>query len=144
MRWSDVAREVYALPPGQNLQVPKASLVHPRDLEPCFRPSTGIGAPGVRAHWRCLDGDTGRSLHALETDEAFLVHWDRVDPSVSLLGHLYADAPQVAVTGGAILGAGLGAAIGGKDGALWGAALGVGLSLLARVGVHFYHQEAQP
>lgn len=146
MKWSDAARQVYALPPGQNLQVNKGDLTHPRDLEPCFRASLGLSAPGVKAHWRCLDTATGRCIHVLETDDLFLVHWDLVDPSVSFLGHLYADAPQVAVTGGVLLGAGLGAALSGKDGALWGALAGVVLSLAARAGVQLYHnhKEAQP
>jgi hypothetical protein len=86
-RWSDVMRDVFALRAGVNLSVPKSAVVHPRDLEPVFRASTGLHQEGVIAHWRCRT-ENDRCIHALETSDAFLVHWDRVDPNASLLGPL--------------------------------------------------------
>lgn len=146
-RWSEVMRDVFAQRAGVNLSVPKSAVVHPRDLEPVFRASAGLHQDGVIAHWRCRTEDD-RCVHALETADAFLVHWDRVDPNASLLGHLFADAPEVAVGASIALGAGLGASVAREQGALWGGLVGLLLGLAARIGVQAYHdqqeQEATP
>jgi hypothetical protein len=140
-------RDVFALRAGVNLSVPKSAVVHPRDLEPVFRASTGLHQEGVIAHWRCRT-ENDRCIHALETSDAFLVHWDRVDPNASLLGHLFSDAPEVAVVAAAVAGGSAGAAFGGERGAWVGAALGLLLGAGVRVAVQAYHnrqdQEARP
>jgi hypothetical protein len=144
-RWSEVFAEVFALRAGVNLSIPKSAVVHPRDMDPVFRASSGLHQEGVIAHWRCRTEDD-RCIHALETSDAFLVHWDRVDPNASLLGHLFADAPEVAVGASLALGAGLGASVGKEKGALVGGLAGLILGLLVRLGVQAYedNQEATP
>ena len=41
----------------------------------------------------------GRGIHVKEYDDYYTIHWDKVDPSVSKLGHLYEDAPGILAAG---------------------------------------------
>ncbi|MGB0651913.1 MAG: hypothetical protein ACPGQL_01825 [Thermoplasmatota archaeon] len=97
--WQDAARAVLALPPHAPLRLERGEVPHP---EACgFYRSTGLNR-AADAHFRFPLGDD-RGLHALEFGDHFLVHWDRIDPSVSVLGHFVADV--LSVTKRRVLGA---------------------------------------
>ena len=52
----------------------------------------------------------GKGIHIKEYEDHYTIHWDKIDPSVSTLGHLYEDAPEwLALLGltGIIVGVGL-------------------------------------
>ena len=89
--WGDVTRAVLNLPEHKDLKVMKWSVPHP--LEAGFR--EGLGDPvGQKANYR-LALPNGRGLHVKEYDHHYLIHWDRVDPSIDLVGHIIEDAPHV-------------------------------------------------
>ena len=89
--WGDVARAVLNLPEHIDLKVMKWSVPHP--LEAGFR--EGLGDPvGQKANYRLALFD-GRGLHVKEYDNYYLIHWDRWDPSIYPLRHIFEDAPHL-------------------------------------------------
>jgi len=62
-----------------------------------------VGLPvGQRADYRLLL-PSGECLHVRDYGEHYGAHLDAVDPSVSVYGHLWNDAPQILVIGGALV-----------------------------------------
>mgnify|MGYP001773268492 CR=1 FL=1 len=90
--WSRIIHKVLRLPAHKDIVVEKSStLVHPTLVG--FRRS--IGEPhGQSADYRLRLYD-GRSIHVREYSDHYRVHWDRVDPSVSIVAHLKHDAPHI-------------------------------------------------
>ena len=84
--WNAIALAVMALPQHGKLHVPRATVPHPEEAG-LYR---SIGLARNCAHYRHALPD-GRGLHVHEYDDHYRVHWDAVDPSVSLLRHLWHD-----------------------------------------------------
>lgn len=91
--WSNLISYVLRLPSHQNVIVLKSQYVHP--LQVGFYPSFGDWH-GQIADYRLRFSDDQRSIHALEYEDRYLVHWDWRDPSVDPVGHIQYDAPQYA------------------------------------------------
>ena len=75
-------------PPPDEVRVEKWQVTEPLDG---WYFSVGIGKPGCVAHLR------NGNLHALDMDEFWLLHRDKVDPAKDPAGHLVVDAPGVLV-----------------------------------------------
>jgi hypothetical protein len=88
--WSAIATAVLALPPHQPLEVRRAAVPDPKDCG--FYASTGLDRKCLH-HYRCALPD-GRGLHVHVFRRRYLVHWDRVDPSVSVLRHFWHDVTR--------------------------------------------------
>jgi hypothetical protein len=84
--WQAVALAALALPRHDKLVVPRDRVPHPRDAG--LYPSIGL-AKRCRHYRRALPD--GRGLHVHEYADRYHVHWDAVDPSVSVLRHLLSD-----------------------------------------------------
>lgn len=62
-----------------------------------------VGTPdGQLADYRRRLED-GRGIHLQQYPDHWEMHWDKVDPSQNLLGHLREDAPGVLAVGGILL-----------------------------------------
>lgn len=85
--WNAVALAVMALPKHGKLRVARDSVPHPA-LAGLYR-STGLNRK-CSGHYRQALPD-GRGLHVHEYADHYHVHWDAVDPSVSLLRHFLHD-----------------------------------------------------
>ena len=84
--WNAIALAVMALPKHGKLHVPRETVPHPAHCG--FYRSVGLN---VKArHYRFALRD-GRGVHVHEHDDHYHVHWDAVDPSVSLLRHFLED-----------------------------------------------------
>jgi hypothetical protein len=90
--WQAVALAALALPRHDKLVVPRDRVPHPRDAG--LYPSVGL-AQHCRHYRRALPD--GRGLHVHEYGDRYHVHWDAVDPSVSVLRHFLADVTHAAV-----------------------------------------------
>lgn len=88
--WDAIAIAVLALPAHQPLEVPRDRLPHPRGSG--FYESTGLNRKCLH-HYRLALPD-GRGLHVHVHRRRYVVHWDRVDPSVSVLRHFFADVTR--------------------------------------------------
>lgn len=88
--WSYIARVVLNLPEHTDRKVMKWSVPHP--LEAGFRKGHGDYAE-QKGDYRLALLD-GRGLHIKEYDNYYLIHWDRWDPSINPLGHIFEDAPH--------------------------------------------------
>src|ERR1041385_5769511 len=84
--WQAVALAALALPRHDKLVVPRDRVPHPSEAG--LYPSVGL-AQNCR-HYRHALPD-GRGLHVHEYADRFVVHWDAVDPSVSVLRHVLHD-----------------------------------------------------
>lgn len=84
--WTAVAAAVMALPQHGKLRVPRDRVPHPAAAG-LYR---SVGLARRCRHYRHALPD-GRGLHVHEYDDHYHVHWDAVDPSVSLLRHLLHD-----------------------------------------------------
>jgi hypothetical protein len=84
--WKAIASAVMALPQHGKLHVRRDEVPHPRDAG-LYR---SVGLARKCRHYRHVLPD-GRGLHVHEYDDHYRVHWDAVDPSVSLLRHLWHD-----------------------------------------------------
>ena len=85
--WNAVALAVMALPKHGKLRVPRDAVPHPAEAG-LYR-SVGLNRR-CTAHYRHALPD-GRGLHVHEFADHYHVHWDAVDPSVSLLRHFLHD-----------------------------------------------------
>jgi hypothetical protein len=85
--WHAIAVTVLALPKHGKLDIPRHEVPHPSHVG-LYR-SVGL-APKCR-HYRHALAD-GRGLHVHEFATHYRVHWDAVDPSVSLVRHFVHDA----------------------------------------------------
>ena len=84
--WNAVALAVMALPKHGKLRVPRDTVPHPSSCG--FYRSVGLN---VKArHYRHAFAD-GRGFHVHEYADHYHVHWDAVDPSVSLVRHFLED-----------------------------------------------------
>ena len=88
--WDALASLVLALPPHQPVEVPRERLPHPRACG--FYESTGLNRKCLH-HFRKRLPD-GRGLHVHVHRRRYVVHWDRVDPSVSVLRHFGLDVTR--------------------------------------------------
>jgi hypothetical protein len=88
--WEAIASVVLALPPHQSLTVDRARIPHPKQCG--FYLSTGLERKCLH-HYRYRLPD-GRGLHVHSFRNHYLVHWDRVDPSVSVLRHFWHDVTR--------------------------------------------------
>src|SRR5688572_6869984 len=89
--WNAVALAVMALPQHGKLRVSRDAVPHPSGCG--FYRSIGLN---VKArHYRQALAD-GRGFHVHEYDDHYHVHWDAVDPSVSLLRHFLEDVVHAA------------------------------------------------
>ena len=87
--WGEVLRFLRAQPPHTTMWIPRGtSLGHPREW-PGMRRSAGL-PKGQLQDWRCVGPDNG-GLHILAYQTGFRCHYDRVDPSVSLVAHMAVD-----------------------------------------------------
>ena len=84
--WKAIAAAVMALPQHGKLHVRRDDVPHPRDAG-LYR---SLGLARKCRHYRHALPD-GRGLHVHEYEDHYRVHWDAVDPSVSLLRHLWHD-----------------------------------------------------
>jgi len=84
--WSGVALAALALPRHDRLVVPRDAVPHPSSAG-LYR---SVGLARNCRHYRHALRD-GRGLHVHEHDDAYHVHWDAVDPSVSVLRHVLSD-----------------------------------------------------
>lgn len=85
--WQGIAIAALALPRHEKLVVKRdAAVPHPKDSG--LYPSVGL-AQKCRHYRRALPD--GRGLHVHEYADRFVVHWDAVDPSVSVLRHFLKD-----------------------------------------------------
>lgn len=85
--WKAVALAVMALPKHGKLRVPRDSVPHPAQAG-LYR-STGLNRK-CSGHYRQAMPD-GRGLHVHVYADHYHVHWDAVDPSVSLVRHFLQD-----------------------------------------------------
>jgi hypothetical protein len=88
--WAAVAVAALALPQHGKLHVPRDQVPHP--LQAGMYSSRGM-ARRCR-HYRHALPD-GKGLHVHEYEDHFRVHWDAVDPSISLLKHFLHDVLHV-------------------------------------------------
>ena len=84
--WRGVAVAALALPRHDRLLVPRDRVPHP-EAAGLYR---SVGLARNCRHYRHALGD-GRGLHVHEHHDAYHVHWDAVDPSVSVLRHFLSD-----------------------------------------------------
>jgi len=84
--WKAIAVAVMALPQHGKLHVPRDRVPHPEHAG-LYR---SLGLARQCRHYRQALPD-GRGLHVHEYADHYRVHWDAVDPSVSLLRHLWHD-----------------------------------------------------
>ena len=89
--WQAVALAALALPRHDKLVVPRDRVPHPSEAG--LYPSVGL-AQRCR-HYRHALPD-GRGLHVHEYADRYHVHWDAVDPSVSVLRHFLSDVVHAA------------------------------------------------
>jgi hypothetical protein len=85
--WNAVALAVMALPKHGKLRVARDTVPHPSACG-LYR-STGLNR-SCTSHYRHVLPD-GRGLHVHEYADHYHVHWDAVDPSVSLVRHFLHD-----------------------------------------------------
>lgn len=88
--WHAIANVVLALPAHQPLQVERRQVPHPRACG--FYPSTGLDRRCLHHYRLALPDGKGLHVHAFRTH--YLVHWDRVDPSVSVWRHFWHDVTR--------------------------------------------------
>lgn len=88
--WDALASLVLALPAHQPLEVPRERLPHPGGCG--FYESTGLNRKCLH-HFRKPLPD-GRGLHVHVHRRRYVVHWDRVDPSVSVVRHFWHDVTR--------------------------------------------------
>lgn len=93
--WDTLTSLVLALPPHQPLEVQPDQLPHPRSCG--FYESTGLNRKCLH-HFRKPLPD-GRGLHVHVHRRRYVVHWDRVDPSVSVLRHFWHDVTRAMARG---------------------------------------------
>ena len=84
--WKAIAVAVMALPQHGKLHVPRHLVAHP--LAAGLYRSLGL-ARRCRHYRKALPD--GRGLHVHEYGDHYRVHWDAIDPSISLLRHLWHD-----------------------------------------------------
>ena len=84
--WHGIALAALALPRHEKLVVARDRVPHPKDSGLYL----SIGLAQKCRHYRKALPD-GRGLHVHEYDDRFVVHWDAVDPSVSVLRHFLTD-----------------------------------------------------
>jgi hypothetical protein len=97
-----------SLPPHEEIFYSKDEIPHPLNLG--FHRRFGE-LKGQLADYG-LSLKDGRGIHAVEYDNKFGFHWDKVDPSVNWFEHLRRDSPATYVCMGTLVGAGIGGAIG--------------------------------
>lgn len=88
--WETLIEKVLRLPAHKNIKISKNELLHP--LFAGFRKAWGEFR-GEIANYRKKLFD-GRSIHVREFRKVYKVHWDYVDPSVSIIKHILKDAPH--------------------------------------------------
>jgi len=91
--WVNFIRKVLSMPKHAVLKIPKRLVPLPTEVG--FE-KTDLGyLKGAKCQYRLMLED-GRSLHLLEYDDYYTLHWDEIDPRKDPLGHLIFDAPEIA------------------------------------------------
>jgi len=91
LKWDSFTERILRAKPRQDLRIPKGLIESP--LEANF--IAGKGLPkGQLADWRKTLKD-GRGLHIREYETDYKIHWDEVDPGLSLVKHLSQDTPRL-------------------------------------------------
>ena len=98
MSWFSVEFNVLQNPCHTDLRIDKWEVPHPTIVG--FQRSTGEFQGQIADYRKSVSN--GRSLHAREFHDHYLVHWDIVDPLKNPILHLLVDAPHLAVIIGAI------------------------------------------
>jgi hypothetical protein len=120
-RWRDLLPWIKQHAAGTVLRLEKWQVEHPRDGG--LRPSVGLPM-GQQSDFRLRLADCS-GLHVRDFGTHYEAHIDQVDPDCDPVDHLVKDAPDVAISGAAALGALLGTALGrSKEAALVGGLLG--------------------
>lgn len=88
--WQSIANVVLALPAHQPVEVERRHVPHPRACG--FYASTGLDRRCLHHYRRALPDGRGLHVHVFRTH--YLVHWDRVDPSVSVWRHFWQDVTR--------------------------------------------------
>ena len=94
--WDGIVKRVRRRAPHADLRISKDAVPHPTSAG--FVRHTG-DPRGQRADYRRPELD-GAGIHVKEYADRFHVHWDRVDPTENMLGHILADAPHWLLFGG--------------------------------------------
>jgi hypothetical protein len=84
--WQGITLTALALPRHEKLVVSRTGVPHPRDSGLY----ASIGLAQKCRHYRKALPD-GRGLHVHEYADRFVVHWDAVDPSISVVRHFLED-----------------------------------------------------
>lgn len=84
--WQGIALAALALPRHEKLVVARDRVPHPKESGLYL----SVGLAQRCRHYRKALPD-GRGLHVHEYADRFVVHWDAVDPSVSVLRHFLKD-----------------------------------------------------
>ncbi len=95
--WWSYENQVLQLPCHTDIRILKNYTSRPENSG--YYKSTGTKTS--QAHWRKRLPDD-RGIHVIEFQDHYLMHWDRVDPSCSLWGHLVNDAPLLVLFSGIV------------------------------------------
>lgn len=87
LNWAGIEADVLRLRRHEPLWVPKDRIQHP--VEAGFYSSVGLNR-SADAHFRRRSVGF-RGIHVLAFPDHYLVHWDRIDPSVSVVLHFLDD-----------------------------------------------------
>lgn len=90
--WMKFIKKVLSIPKHTELRIPKYLVTSPTEIG--FE-KTNLGyLKDANCQYRLMLED-GRSLHLLEYDSYYTLHWDEKDPRIDPLGHLFFDAPEI-------------------------------------------------
>lgn len=98
--WQHHIWQALRQPAGKNIRIEKRGL--PPPAASGFYRSTGL-PKGQLLDYRWAMPN-GRGIHLQDFGTHYGMHWDRVDPSVSIKGHLMQDAPIALKVGGLLAG----------------------------------------
>lgn len=88
MDWDTVEQATLGLRRHAPVMVPKQVVPHPREAG--FYASVGLNRSASAHYRRRVEGGL-RGIHVLAYDDHYLVHWDRIDPSFSVVLHFLDD-----------------------------------------------------
>lgn len=102
--------ELARLPPKSEVWLRPGTLPHPSEAGA----ARSLGLPrGQLRDWRFAPNPDASGVHVHEMHGGvFAAHLDRVHPDAGLVAHLRADAPEVLLAGGPLVGAAVGLLVG--------------------------------
>lgn len=92
VHWIKFIKKVLSMPKHTELKIPKYLVPSPTEIG--FKKTDLGDLKGAKSQYRLMLED-GRSLHLLEYDSYYTLHWDEKDPRIDPLGHLLFDAPEI-------------------------------------------------